>query len=119
MKLEDSILKTVREAMGLGVDDTSFDSELLIHINASLARINQNGVGNLVLVSDDTVTWKDFIGEVEVGSDIFHLVPLFVSLNTKLIFDPPPPSTVEQYARSCDELLWRLKITSETKGSDI
>lgn len=111
MKLEKSILKDVRESMGLGSEDSSFDVELLMHINAAISRINQNGVGKYITVSDDTTTWGDLMDTTQTeGNKHFKLVPLFTTLSTKLIFDPPPPSTVDYYARSADELLWRLKL---------
>ena len=43
MTYTQSILDTVRGAMGLVEDDSSFDSELIIHINSHLATLYQNG----------------------------------------------------------------------------
>lgn len=114
MKLANSILRDIRESVGLGSDVTSFDSELIMHINACISRINQNGAGKSLTVIDDTTTWGDLMDATQVdGNKHFQLVPLFITLSTKLIFDPPPPSTVEYYSRSADELLWRLKIAYE------
>lgn len=114
MNLSNSILKDIREAVGLGSEVDSFDTELLMHINASISKLNQNGVGNTISVTDDSTTWSDLRNDSQVnGNEIFHTVPLFIALSTKIIFDPPPPSTVEQYARNSEEMLWRLKIAYE------
>lgn len=114
LDLDHSILITIREGLGLASDDTSFDTELIMHIVAAIARLNQNGVGNLVSVYDDTTTWKDLKDETQVeGNKLFNLVPIFVLMSTKLIFDPPAPSIIDHYVRTADELLWRLKIAYE------
>lgn len=114
MKLENSILKDVRLAMGLNDDSSEFDTELLMHTNAALSVLNQNGVGNVIIVSDERTTWKDFqdVSAID-GNKHFQLIPLFVTLSTKIIFDPPPPSTVEHYSKSIDGILWRLKVAYE------
>lgn len=114
MELDNSILEDIRVAVGLTRDVTDFDTELLMHINAAIGKLNQNGVGNFIIVTDTTQTWNDLrdISKIE-GNKYFQLVPLYLSLNTKLLFDPPPPSTVEYYSKNIDELLWRLKTAYE------
>lgn len=102
--------------MGLGLngDDTSFDVDLLMHINALISKINQNGACMFITVSDDITTWGDLMDPTQVeGNKHFQLVPLYMTLTTKLFFDPPPPSTAEYYSKNSDELLWRLKIAYE------
>lgn len=109
-----SILKDIRGAVGLTEDNEEFDTDLKIHINAAIGKLNQNGVGNTLLVNNDTVTWDDFINpEQTKGNELSSLIPLFVMLSTKIIFDPPPPSSVEYYSKNADEILWRLKIAYE------
>lgn len=116
MKLENSILKDIREGIGLGVDASSFDTELLMHINALISEINQNGVGRSITVDGETTTWSDLMDPTQVeGNKHFQLVPLYMMMTTKLFFDAPPPSTAEHYSRNSDKLLWRLKIAYETR----
>lgn len=115
MKLEHSILEDVREAVGLNRDVMDFDTDLLMHINSAIGKLNQNGVGNILLVTDVTSTWRDLQDVTQIeGNKYFAMVPLFIVVSTKIIFDPPPPSTVEYYNRSIDESLWRLKVAYET-----
>ncbi len=115
MDVTKSILADVREGVGLSSDTTNFDVELLMHINNAIGRLSQNGVGNPIVVRDDTTTWNDLMNPEQVeGNKLFHMVPLFVTLSTKIIFDPPPPSAVPIYTNNLDESLWRLKAAYET-----
>lgn len=114
MKETNSILKDIREALGLGSDDTSFDTELKMHINTCISQLNQNGVGRNVVVFDDTLKWSDLLDPTQIeGNKHAKLIPLFIMLSTKRIFDPPPPSTIEYYSKSIDDMLWRLKLAYE------
>jgi hypothetical protein len=114
LELTNSILKDVRVMVGLSADTSDFDTDLLVHINSSISKLNQNGVGNFLLVTDDTSTWNDLQNPLQVeGNKYFNMVPTFIFLSTKLIFDPPPPSTVQHYANNIDQSLWRLKVAYE------
>lgn len=108
--VDDSILKSVRSALGLPIDDDSFDSELVLHINSALGVLNQNGVGKTVIVTDDTQKWEDFKDiEQTKGNKLFLLVQMYVFVKTKLLFDPPPPSNVQYVSTASEENLWRLR----------
>jgi hypothetical protein len=114
LDVNNSILQDVRLAVGLDATTSDFDTELLMHINSALGTLNQNGVGNFLVVMNEELTWNDLQNPSQTeGNKYFHMVPLFVALSTKLLFDPPPPSTVEQYVRNIDQALWRLKIAYE------
>lgn len=106
-----SILKDIRKSVGLGEDVTDFDTELLRHINNNIGKVNQAGVGNFIVVQDENQTWAELKDPLqEEGNHYFAMIPLFISLSTKLLFDPPPPSSVEFHSRTVDETLWRLKV---------
>ena len=111
--MTDSILKHIRKSVGLTEDNTEFDTELTNHINMSIVKLNQNGLKNNIIVSDDTTTWGKLIGSDHIGYEARGLIPTFISLNVKLLFDPPPPSSVDFHTRSLDELLWRLNLEYE------
>jgi hypothetical protein len=120
MELTNSILKDTRESLGLSVDDNSFDKEIISHINSAIGKLNQNGVGKFISIKDELTTWEEFRDPNQtVGNDYFHMIPLYVTLSTKLLFDPPPPSSVEYHASNAAELLWRLKIAYEGTEGDI
>lgn len=112
-----SILKDIRQAVGLTMDNKEFDNDLIPHINSSISELNQNGVGRFLVVNSEDQTWSDLIDpEQTEGNNFFPMVPLYIGLNTKLLFDPPPPSNVEYHSSSANKLLWRLKIAYEQQG---
>lgn len=114
MDVTKSILQDIREAVGLESTVTDFDTDLLMHINSSIGKLNQNGIGNFIVVTDDTSTWNDLMDPNQIdGNYYFKMVPLFIMLSTKLLFDPPPPSSVQYHASNAEQLLWRLKIAYE------
>jgi hypothetical protein len=109
-----SILHDIRVAVGLSVDTSDFDTELLMHINSAIGKLNQNGVGKFLVVNDELDKWIDLQDETQVeGNKYFQQVPLFIAMSAKLVFDPPPPSAVPVYQNNIDQILWRLKIAYE------
>lgn len=120
MILTNSILTDIRESLGLSADDNSFDKDIIPHINASIGKLNQNGIGRVVIVNNETTTWDDLQDPNQNESNqYFPMTHLFIALNTKVLFDPPPPSSVEHHVRTIDELLWRLKVFYENMEGDI
>lgn len=113
MNPTNSILEDVRLAVGLTIDTSDFDTDLLMHINASIGTLNQNGIGKNLIVIDTASTWNDLQEPTQYGNEFFKMVPLFIMLSTKLLFDPPPPSIVQYHQAHIDQLLWRLKIAYE------
>jgi hypothetical protein len=109
-----SILQEIRVSVGLDADTVDFDTELLMHINSAIGKLNQNGIGNFIVVNDEVPTWNDLQNPDQVeGNKYFQMVPLFMAMSTKLVFDPPPPSAVPVYQNNIDQMLWRLKVAYE------
>lgn len=114
MDVNASILQDIRVAVGLSADTDDFDTELLMHINSAIGKLNQNGVGNFIVVNNEETTWNDLQNPDQVeGNKYFQMIPLFIAMSTKLVFDPPPPSAVPVYQNSIDQMLWRLKVAYE------
>lgn len=114
MDLTKSILKDTREAVGLDPTNSGFDTDLLQHINVAIGKLNQNGIGKFIVVNDESATWNDLQDSNQTeGNRYFQMIPLFITISTKLLFDPPPPSSVAYYSNSIQEMLWRLKIEYE------
>lgn len=114
MELTNSILKDIRVAVGLAADVTDFDGELLPHINNAISELNQIGVGNPLVVVDDKQLWSELQNTLQTDGNLaFQMVPQFIGLSTKMLFDPPPPSTIQFYASNVEKLLWRLKFAYE------
>jgi hypothetical protein len=114
LDLTKSILQTIREAVGLSSDATEFDTELIMNINAFIGELNQNGVGAFLVVENEESKWSDLQDPSQVeGNKYFQMVPLFITVSTKLLFDPPPPSSVEYHVNHAARILWRLKLAYE------
>lgn len=110
--MDESILKTIRSSILGDEESEEFDDDLLLHINSSILTLRQNGIINNVMVKGVDETWEDLKDENK-NNEYFNQVPQFISLNTRILFDPPPPSNVEFYNNRIDELLWRLKVAYE------
>lgn len=114
MELTNSILEDVRIGVGLTKYTSDFDTELLMYINTAISVLNQNGVGNFITVTDTSTTWADLQDVTQVkGNMYFNIVPTFITMSTKVIFDPPPPSAVEYHSKSIEQMIWRLQVAYE------
>ena len=120
MEVTDKVLTDVRNFLNIDSTSKVFDSEIIPHIMSAVGRLFQNGAGSPTSINDDT-TWSDIIPSTMLDNEeVFAMIPLYVMLSTKVIFDPPPPSLVEYYKSMLDENLWRLRFVYDTNvGGDI
>lgn len=109
--MEQSILNTIKKMIGPTIDDTYFDTDIIIHINSVLSILNQLGIGRQgFTVSDNTALWSDFI---EDSTDL-EAIKSYVYLRVKLLFDPPlNSSVVASMEKTISELEWRMNVTAE------
>lgn len=109
-----SILRSTRAALGIGEDTTAFDAELMLHINNALSSLQQAGCIKKLAVTGETEQWIDVKDVTKVyGNESWNLIPVYVYMKTKVIFDPPPPSNVEYYDKYLQEVFWRIKTAYE------
>lgn len=104
-----SILNTIKALLGLASDDTSFDTDVIIHINSVFMILMQNGVGpsSGFSITGATETWSNFLA----SAANLEGVKTYIYLKVRLLFDPPTSSTVlEAHNRYADEFLSRLNI---------
>lgn len=114
--MADEILTTIKEQLGIQAADTSFDSELLVHINSVFMILAQLGVGDESgIVVDSSTKWSDVIEE---GSNLSG-VKSYVFIKVKLIFDTPSSSfVVEELKNNAREYEWRIINQAEEGGED-
>ena len=106
----DSILETIVSGLGLEIDEAAFNPEIIMYVNSALLTVYQNGAGTPLVVKDYAQTWEEFKDPAQVeGNKMFEQIKLYVMLKTKIIFDPPPPSTAPYMQSYIDELLWRIR----------
>ncbi len=89
--MDESILRNTRKILGIGINDTSFDLDVILHINSAFAILNQMGVGPPAGFSiiDETPVWSDFIYGFVEFAPYLALVKICVYLRVRLAFDPP------------------------------
>lgn len=110
--MNDSVLQSVKKALGVPVEDDGFDPELIIYINTALSTLTQLGVGPLGGVS--ITSGEDLWTSVVEGSQELEAAKSYVILKVRLLFDPPSSSFVlDAINKQIEELGWRLNVHVE------
>lgn len=107
-----SILDTIKKMLGIDTAYIVFDTDIIVHINATFATLNQLAVGPTTpyFITDKTQTWDQFIG-TSVG---IESVKAYIYAKVKLAFDPPATSfAIDALQKMCNEFEWRLNVQSE------
>lgn len=105
-----SILSDIKKSLGIGIDDPSFDDELLLHIDASFGDIDQIGAPIVAEPVTKDTTWDQKLLDVVPGTSGYALIRSYVFLNVKMLFDPPAPSTLGTYTDTSHRMLWRIQL---------
>lgn len=108
----DSILLTVKKGIGIDPSYEAFDPDIIMQINSVLFILTQEGIGPKegFNITGQDETWEDFLGE---SNTKLSAVQSYVTLKTRLLFDPPQSGTLnEQITKLISELEWRLYSTN-------
>jgi len=111
--MTDSILTSVKKLLGITAEDTSFDPDIIMHINSVFMILNQLGVGPSTgfRIKDKSAEWSEYLGE----NDDKEAVKTYMHLKVKMLFDPPTSSAVAQaVGQSINELEWRLNVSASS-----
>ena len=92
--MEDSILLTIKEMLGLSKTYPAFNTDVIRNVNGSLFTLMQLGVGPRTgfRITGASETWHDFIGD---RKDLDAVVN-YVYIKARIVFDPPTSSAVLQ-----------------------
>ena len=104
-----SILTSVKQLLGLSEAYTDYDNDIVLIINAAFMSLTQLGVGPEAgfSITDNKALWTDFLK----NSIKLEGVKLYVSLKTRLSFDPPSSSFVlAALENQVKELEFRINI---------
>lgn len=107
--MENSILLSTKSILGLSEDYTAFDLDVITHINASLATLNQLGIGPVdgFVIEDANEQWS----ELELPMRLLSLTRTYIFLKVRLLFDPPSTSyLIEATERQITQYEWRLSV---------
>lgn len=111
--MDQSILNSTKKILGIASNDTSFDLDVMTHINSAFSNLHQLGIGpeEGFVIEDATTEWEDF------GIDslpILHQLKTCVYLRARMLFDPPTTSYLLQaMERQIQEAEWRLNEMRE------
>lgn len=114
--MEESILTTIKEGLGIVDEYTAFDNQIIMHINSVFMILNQIGIGpdSGFMIQDKADAWSEFIKEEDWDGELFNLVRTYVTLKVKMIWDPPSSNVVsEVYQKQIEEFEYRLNLRSE------
>jgi len=112
-----SILTSIKKLLGITEEDESFDTDVIMHINTALFKLNQIGVGpsDGFAIEDKTSEWTDLL---PTRNDL-HAVKTYIYLNVRLLFDPPQMGyLVEAINKQIAEYEWRLNVQVEGGSSN-
>ena len=104
-----SILTSIKKLLGITAEDTSFDQDIIMHINTVFMVLQQLGVGpeEGYSITDENNTWEEFLPE----QTKIEMVKSYMYLKVRLLFDPPSSTSVmEAINRSISEFEWRLNV---------
>ena len=95
---ETSILISVKKVLGLSYDDTSFDEDIIMHINSAFFTLKQLNVFQTPYnITDNTATWSSCLGDNESK---LSLVKSYIYLYVKYLFDPSTNGTLHNAMKS-------------------
>lgn len=109
-----SILDTIKKLLGIASSDTSFDTDIIIHINSAIASLRQLGVGPTegYSIKSKADMWT---GYLTTSPELLESVKTYIYLKVRLAFDPPSSTAVlEAFKQMISEYEWRLNVTAET-----
>lgn len=105
--MEQSILLSIKQVLGLSPDFLAFDQDVLMHINSTFAILDQLGVGKFggSYIVNQNAVWAD----LELLPNQEAMVKSYVFLKVRLLFDPPATSFgLEAAKQQVSEFEWRL-----------
>lgn len=108
----ESILDSVKKDLGITVEYTHFDPDIILGINTSLSILNQLGVGPAggFKITDRTSTWSEFLGD----DAKLEMVKTYVAKKTKQFFDPPQTGPLANALdQTLKEMEWRVTIAAD------
>lgn len=108
MNEKDSILNSIKKLLGMPLDYTPFDTDIITHINTVFANLAQMGVcpsEKGFQIEDSSTEWSEFTDD----DMLINNVKTYVYLKVRLIFDPPANGTIIESIKSqINELEYRL-----------
>lgn len=108
---DNSILMTVKEGNDVEADDTSFDKELINHVNSTIAMLTQLAVGRPGFkITGYSETWEEYITDIVQ----LEMAKEYITKKVGMLFNPPRSSfLLDNLRKQLDELEYRLNLQVE------
>ena len=110
--MNDSILTSIKKLLGITEDYTSFDVDIIMHINSVFAMITQIcpllPSGFEITGKDET--WADYLSDAEETASL-NFVKTYIYQKVRMAFDPPTGGVLDALKDSINELEWRLSVS--------
>lgn len=92
--MNENILESIKDLLGINEEDKAFDNDVLININSAFSTLYQVGVGSEghYFILDGTETWDDVFKEIE----LLDFIKLYTFMKVKIVFDPPTNASILQ-----------------------
>lgn len=111
----ESILDSVKKALGLDSEATVFDLDIVLFINGAMGNLQQVGVGGDTgfVIQDRTTLWSQY-----VASQLYlNQVKQYIFTWVRLAFDPPGTSFgIAAFEKMAEELIWRIGVAVESEN---
>lgn len=110
---ENSILDSVKKNLGITVEYTDFDPDIIINVNAAFSILNQLGVGpeGGFKITDNTAEWSEFTDDARL-----EFVKTYTIQKVKQFFDPPQTGPLATALdNTLKELEWRINVAVDPK----
>lgn len=107
--MDESILTSIKLALGLPEEYDAFDSQVIMHINSALAILTELGVGSSegFKITGTEETWNDFLDDPK----LLELCKTNTYMRVRLMFDPPANSfVVTSMEKQLAEYEWRINV---------
>ena len=112
--MNESILESIKQMLGITPDYTVFDQDIVILINSAFFTLEQLGVGvkKHFKVDGNTTTWDDYFNGSDANNES---VKEYIFLKVKIVFDSSTmqSSVLNAYKDEIHELEWRLQLENE------
>lgn len=103
----DKVLDTVKKVLGVPLEDTFFDSDIVLHTNMALTTAFQLGATDAPFICDEETVWSDIMPEC----GLLSLMKTYIPAKVRTTFDPPTSSAVaEALKNSIAELEFRIVV---------
>lgn len=105
--IDSSIFYSIKKLIGLAPEDSSFDMDIMVHINSAFFKLKQLAViDKPFVITDETNTWSEAL-----GGDVDKLasVKTYIYLYVKYLFDPNTNGTIHNaYKQEMTEMEQRF-----------